>query len=286
MFSVENLKPPFSFSRILYQSKLHTRKLVIFFLRSTVDKNETIENEILENRKRITDVQTKQSKTNAENEAQYRKEIQTYRESSEKLQEQCKNLRREKDDLLERLSEQKSECRMLESKLEQSERQLSQWDKNNKILEEECSRVTSKCEKLQEEIVSYRDQIYELNRENDILRRENETIRLNCDTRTQKIEDLNETIDRLKHEINDRVKSNEEAFDQMRAIEQDRNIFENKVNNQSITIDQLNDKCRAQHEEINQLNSKLKDWRLRIENESMENKELLAVKEINDQNTK
>ena len=65
-----------------------------------------------------------------------------YRENSEKLQGQCKELRREKDQLVNKLHEQKSEVTLLEGKIEQTERQLEQSQKTGKSLENECTSVT------------------------------------------------------------------------------------------------------------------------------------------------
>ena len=51
-------------------------------------------------------------------------------------------------------------------------------------------------------------------------------------------------------------------------------------------MNRLDETVRTQRDEIERLNEKMKDWRLRMESETMEHKELMAVSEINEQNTK
>ena len=255
-------------------------------LRSAVDKNETIEHEIIENRKRINDVQTKQSLTSAENEAQHRREAQIYRENSEKLQVQCKELRREKDQLANQLNEHKTEVTLLEGKIEQTERQLEQSQRTGKSLENECASVTVKLEASQCELSQLRDRIFETNRDYEMMRGQQEAAGYTVESKTKQIETLSVDIERLQQKLRDKSQSVETLSERLRQSEQEKAVYEERAQDEAQKVGRMDETVHIQREEIDRLNEKMKEWRLRVESEAMEHKELLAVSEINEQNTK
>ena len=234
----------------------------------------------------MNDVQTKQSRTSAENEAQHRREAQMYRENSEKLQGQCKELRREKDQLVNKLHEQKSEVTLLEGKIEQTERQLEQSQKTGKSLENECTSVTAKLEASQRELSELRDQIFQRNRDYEMMRGQQEKVGHSVESKMKQIETLSGDIEHLEQKLRDKTQCIETLSDRLRQSEQEKAIYEERSQDEVHKMNRLDETVRTQRDEIERLNEKMKDWRLRMESETMEHKELMAVSEINEQNTK
>lgn len=244
-----------------------------------------MEQDILENRKKINNVQSKQA-YNVINGEHTRRELQTYRGNSEKLQEVCKQLRNERDRVQQQLDDHISEQKMMENKLDQADRQIKQWQHNNEILQSECQNLTEKCEKLQADILKNREQVFELHRERDLVQNERDSWKRNIDLKTDQINELNAELGKIQEELREKVCANEKVYEQMKIIEHERDIFENKVKDDSHAMEKFRRKIAVQSKQNENLNTQIQELKLKMENHTLEKKDLVSEKEIANHNAK
>lgn len=250
-----------------------------------MDKNESMEQDIMDNRKKIHTVQSKQAH-NVVSEEHTKREMQTYRENSEKLQEVCKQLRGERDKAQEQLNEVITEQKMMENKLDQSDRQIKQWRHNNDILQVECQNLTEKYKKMQEEMLKNREHVFELHQDRDVVQNERDSWKRNIDLKANQINELNLELDKLQDELREKVCANEKIYERMKIIEHERDIFENKVKDDSHAMEKLRRKITVQSKQNEKLNSQIQEMKLKIESRTLENKDLASEKDIANHNAK
>ncbi|XP_057309773.1 centromere-associated protein E-like [Hydractinia symbiolongicarpus] len=281
--NTELLQKKLDISALEEELKVSKRKQVRTdeLYRNVVAKNESLEHEILENRRKIRDVQNKQNVTEV-----YETQVYGMKKDMKEIERSFDTVLRENHLISNEIKDKDEEVSSLERRLGEADQEINHWKHHVGVLEKECQTLTSNIEEMRNEIGMQQNTIQDLKVDFNIVEKERESWKENAQKHEYIHEDTRRQNKTLQDEILQKMKIIDKQREQLNATEQEREIFEYKVKENEAEMDEMLQKithAEAENIELLKVNENL---RKELHSNHQKQEEVKSEKDIALHNTK